>query len=361
MQRLQRFFREFFSVLGQAHDAKTRIGNAIALAIAFGGPALANYALPEVAKASVMQWLPFVSVAILASLAGWAWACSRGAEIEMSDLVFDPFALELGVHLTNNGTSELNPRLALISITTADHERRRLLRQSRPIIWNGVQEREIPALPMHKQSAFVPVLKRSRYGPGAAVCVAPVGVEAGPPVPIDLLAYAPERIALLMTIGVDCGAGIDGNSVHQTYRLEPDSAGASYRITRHPRWLFWPDRKPVVLSTIAPITDRDNFAGKWRMIPEGREAEFFITLNLDGTAARSHPGRADVTGTWKIFEREARIVWNDNEWKDAIRPDGNGGFRKFAYSSKAKTFDDQENNSQPTVKTQEQVMNSAGF
>jgi hypothetical protein len=324
------------------------------LFIGIAGP-FAAHAIEAWKQSPFLMYI--VPAGVAGGLFGWALAHSFGPEIEMSDLVFDAFGIDLGVYLTNNGRTEIKPRLALISIKTANRERRRLLKHSRPILWNGVKEPDIPDLTMHKQSTFVSVFKNYQglQGSVPAICVAPIGVEAGPPVSIALLAPNSEKIALLVTIGVECGAGADGNVVHRSYRLQPDDAGTSYRITRHPRRLFRHDSKPVMLSAIVKTTGRDAFVGKWRMIPEGREAEFFITLNLDGTAARSHPGRVDVTGTWKVFEREARIVWNDNEWKDTIRPHGNG-FKKLAFSSKHKTFDDQETNSQPAEKIE--ILNS---
>ena len=94
------------------------------------------------------------------------------------------------------------------------------------------------------------------------------------------------------------------------------TAGSLYRIET--------GAKRVVNSTAAKT-----FIGRWDI---GRpkdvgKAAFVMTLNADFTARKSHVPKA--TGTWKLIDGEARVVWSDG-WRDIIRKEGDH-FRKIAF------------------------------
>jgi hypothetical protein len=73
-----------------------------------------------------------------------------------------------------------------------------------------------------------------------------------------------------------------------------------------------------------------DFVGHWRMADENGQPPFLLTLAKSGkslTARKSHePG---ATGTWVVYQGEARIEWSD-EWSDILRPQ-NGGMLKIAF------------------------------
>ena len=52
----------------------------------------------------------------------------------------------------------------------------------------------------------------------------------------------------------------------------------------------------------------------------GGKPAFVMTLNSDFSARKSHVPAA--TGTWKLVNGEARVVWSDG-WRDIIRREGN--------------------------------------
>ncbi len=83
------------------------------------------------------------------------------------------------------------------------------------------------------------------------------------------------------------------------------------------------------------------FVGRWdigRSSPEAKPA-FVMTLNADFTARKSHVPSA--TGTWKLVDGEARVVWSDG-WRDVIREQGDG-YRKIAFGP-GRDFDDSPSN-----------------
>jgi len=57
------------------------------------------------------------------------------------------------------------------------------------------------------------------------------------------------------------------------------------------------------------------YVGRWRMIANEKEPEFFITLKHDFQAEKANPSSF---GTWAIIGDETIVIWNDG-WVDILR------------------------------------------
>jgi hypothetical protein len=71
---------------------------------------------------------------------------------------------------------------------------------------------------------------------------------------------------------------------------------------------------------------RGHFLGKWEL-GQGNGSNFYVTLEANGEASKSIGSNRH--GTWKVFNGEARITWDDGS-HDAIRKVGNK-YEKFWY------------------------------
>ena len=78
-----------------------------ALIVAIVGPAAANYFKDEAARMPVVQYVPYLSVAIFASLITLAFVRSIGPEVAMSDLLRDTVSHELAKVKVSGTNSEL--------------------------------------------------------------------------------------------------------------------------------------------------------------------------------------------------------------------------------------------------------------
>ncbi len=96
-------------------------------------------------------------------------------------------------------------------------------------------------------------------------------------------------------------------------------------------------------STLPPTMPSDVFVGRWRIRAEGTEREFTIILSASGEAIRAQSD-AHSLGKWEMVGTSARITWDDNKWKDILRPLGDR-VRKLAFSE-GKNWDDQPTNQQ---------------
>ena len=71
----------------------------------------------------------------------------------------------------------------------------------------------------------------------------------------------------------------------------------------------------------------EEFIGKWDIGRSKGKPVFVMTLKADYTAMKSHVPNA--TGTWKLVDGEARVIWSDG-WRDIIRKQGNR-YQKIAF------------------------------
>ena len=85
-------------------------------------------------------------------------------------------------------------------------------------------------------------------------------------------------------------------------------------------------------------TTPSSFVGRWEVGLGAGNQTFYITLDKNGKATKTH-GSPD--GHWTVFGDEARITWNDG-WHDVIRRAGNH-YEKAAYAP-GKSFSDPPDN-----------------
>jgi hypothetical protein len=83
---------------------------------------------------------------------------------------------------------------------------------------------------------------------------------------------------------------------------------------------------------------RNHFVGKWEVGEGGGGGNFYITLEADGEARKTH---GSSHGTWVFVDGEARVSWDDG-WHDVIRKVGTK-HEKLAYEP-GKSFDDAPSN-----------------
>ncbi len=91
-------------------------------------------------------------------------------------------------------------------------------------------------------------------------------------------------------------------------------------------------------SELAMMPGRNHFVGKWEVSESNGGSRFFITLDADGSARKSH---GSPHGTWTLVNGEAHIDWDDG-WHDAIRRVGSR-HEKVAHEP-GTTFDDPPSN-----------------
>lgn len=96
-----------------------------------------------------------------------------------------------------------------------------------------------------------------------------------------------------------------------------------------------------------PKPSINEFVGDWDIgrNPDTGKATFVMSLRADMTARKSHV--PDSTGTWKVVNGEARVVWSEG-WRDIIRRDGDR-YRKIAFAP-GKDFDSPESNTDTATK-----------
>jgi len=99
------------------------------------------------------------------------------------------------------------------------------------------------------------------------------------------------------------------------------------------------DRIEFADSPFASTTpSRAHYIGKWEVRQEANGPRFFITLESNGDATKTH---GSPHGTWTLVDGEARISWDDG-WHDAICKVGSR-HEKRAYEP-GKSFDDEPSN-----------------
>jgi hypothetical protein len=94
--------------------------------------------------------------------------------------------------------------------------------------------------------------------------------------------------------------------------------------------------EPVEGTTMVP--GRAHFIGKWEVGLGGDSGSFFITLEADGDAKKTH---GEEHGTWTLVDGQARIAWDDG-WHDVIRKVG-AKHEKLAYEP-GRSFDESPSN-----------------
>jgi hypothetical protein len=225
MPRPQRVATELIKMMSWASGWQSTLTVWGTILIAIAAPSVARNS--EVWKGAPL--LKYVVPALaIGALFAWALFKSLGPDVKMGDLERDPHGADAGVRLTNKGETKIAPRLTLIAITPATGEKRNLLRNSRPFLFDPPNPGSAPVLSIRDQSAFVRVAVRFRDSAGNSfpcLWVPKEGVEAGPPVSIGLLILSGERRPILITIGADCGEGIAGNTIHKTFRIDPKADG----------------------------------------------------------------------------------------------------------------------------------------
>ena len=104
----------------------------------------------------------------------------------------------------------------------------------------------------------------------------------------------------------------------------------------------------LVMGQTSKSTPRSvaSFAGKWEVGLSAGGGTFYITLEKDGKATKSH-GSPD--GKWTVYGDEARITWDDG-WHDVIRKAGNH-YEKAAYAPN-KSFSDTPDNITEATRTE---------
>ena len=95
----------------------------------------------------------------------------------------------------------------------------------------------------------------------------------------------------------------------------------------------------------------EQFIGRWQLLENSSEKEFFITLKHGFLAEKCWQGQPKVNGTWSLVGDEVQIKWEDEGWYDRIRPHRNGQFIKIAYSPGSK-LEELPSNLQWAKKTQ---------
>lgn len=86
------------------------------------------------------------------------------------------------------------------------------------------------------------------------------------------------------------------------------------------------------------LPSRNHFVGKWEVGLGGGGGNFYITLEADGEARKTH---GESHGRWVLVDGEARISWDDG-WHDVIRKVGSK-HEKLAYEP-GRSFDDSPSN-----------------
>jgi len=98
------------------------------------------------------------------------------------------------------------------------------------------------------------------------------------------------------------------------------------------------DRIDFEPADIGSLPSRNHFVGKWEVGMGGDGGNFYITLEADGEARKTH---GESHGRWVLVDGEARISWDDG-WHDAIRKVGSK-HEKLAYEP-GRSFDDSPSN-----------------
>jgi hypothetical protein len=88
----------------------------------------------------------------------------------------------------------------------------------------------------------------------------------------------------------------------------------------------------------AMMPSRAHFIGKWEVRMGPDSGTFFITLEANGDAKKTH---GEEHGTWTLVDGEARIAWDDG-WHDIIRKVG-AKHEKVAFAP-GRSFDDAPSN-----------------
>ncbi len=91
---------------------------------------------------------------------------------------------------------------------------------------------------------------------------------------------------------------------------------------------------------------KSSFVGRWEVGLGVASQTFYITLERDGKATKTH---GSPNGTWTMFGDEARISWNDG-WHDVIRESGDH-YEKAAYAP-GKSFSDPPDNIAGATRTE---------
>jgi hypothetical protein len=99
-------------------------------------------------------------------------------------------------------------------------------------------------------------------------------------------------------------------------------------------------------STKPNSTLAASFVGRWEVGLGAGGQTFYITLEKDGQATKSH---GSPHGKWTMVGGEARISWDDG-WHDVIRKAGNH-YEKAAYAP-GKSFSDSPDNITSATRTE---------
>ncbi len=104
----------------------------------------------------------------------------------------------------------------------------------------------------------------------------------------------------------------------------------------------------LVMAQTGTSTPRSSasFVGRWEVGLGSGGQNFYITLEKNGKATKSH-GSPD--GKWTVYGDEARITWDDG-WHDVIRKAGNH-YEKAAYAP-GKSFSDSPDNITAATRTE---------
>ncbi len=104
----------------------------------------------------------------------------------------------------------------------------------------------------------------------------------------------------------------------------------------------------LVVGQTSPSTSRSSasFVGRWEVGLGAGAQTFYITLDKNGKATKSH-GAPD--GKWTVYGDEARITWDDG-WHDVIRKAGNH-YEKAAFAP-GKSFSDSPDNITAATRTE---------
>jgi len=94
----------------------------------------------------------------------------------------------------------------------------------------------------------------------------------------------------------------------------------------------------LVAGQASKPTSRATFVGRWEVGLGVAGQNFYITLEPDGKATKTHGA---PNGKWTVFGDEARISWDDG-WHDVLRKAGNH-WEKAAYAP-GKSFSEQPDN-----------------
>ena len=89
-----------------------------------------------------------------------------------------------------------------------------------------------------------------------------------------------------------------------------------------------------------------SFVGRWEVGTGIGSQTFYITLEKNGKATKSH---GSPNGKWTVYGEEARISWDDG-WHDVIRRTGNH-YEKAAYAP-GKSFSDSPDNITGATRTE---------